>query len=179
LLLTVLHTPDGLEKKAEISAMWRSYVAECRMLLGERLNSQKASIDSAGVRVQALVREGIPAEEIVRVAQQEEVELIAMGSRGAFAASRAFLGSVSKRVMQTAHCPILTVPSTWIRNEERRPSSDDSFDEDGLEGRGFARDWDGSDGDGDYAERRRVKRRRQGKHGSDRKRRTGTRRVIE
>ena len=65
------------------------------------------------------------------------------------------------------------------RNTGWRPSSDGSFAENDLEGRTLARDWDASEGDGDYLERRRGKRRRQGKHGRDRKHRTGTWRVIE
>lgn len=65
------------------------------------------------------------------------------------------------------------------RDTDRRPRSDDSFAENGLEGRTLARDWGASEGDSDYSERRRGKRRRQGKHGRDRKHRTGTRRVIE
>jgi RNA recognition motif-containing protein len=65
------------------------------------------------------------------------------------------------------------------RDADRRPSSDYSFDQDGFNGRAFDRDWDGSNGDDGYAERRRARRRGQGKHGRDRKRLTGTRRVIE
>lgn len=111
LLLTVLHPPDGVGQLPEASALWRSYVSECRKLLRDRADSLKASVDSQGLSVQAILREGVPAEEIVRVAIEEEIELIALGSRGSFAAGRAFLGSVSKRVMQTAPCPTLTVPS--------------------------------------------------------------------
>lgn len=111
LLLTVFQTPEGLEQVPEAVGVWRDYVAECRKLLDERMSSLQASIDSPRLSTQVLFREGIPAERIVRVAIEEEVDLIALGSRGTFAAGRAFLGSVSKRVIQTAPCPTLTVPS--------------------------------------------------------------------
>jgi nucleotide-binding universal stress UspA family protein len=111
LLLTVLHAPGGLEANAEVNSLWRNYVAECRKLLAERMESLKASAESTRLSTQSLLREGIPAEQIVQVALDEEVDLIAVGSRGTFSAGRAFLGSVSKRVIQTAQCPVLTVPS--------------------------------------------------------------------
>jgi len=88
---------------------------EDSQLLRERMDSLSASADSTGLTTSALVREGIPAEEIVRVAIEEETDLIAVGSRGSFAAGRTYLGSVSKRVIQTAPCPTLTVPSLLSR----------------------------------------------------------------
>lgn len=111
LLLAALEAPEGLERNAEMSTLWRGYVTDCRALLGERLESLQTSLEAAGLEAEAMVREGVPAEQIVRVAIEEEMELIAMGSRGAFATSRALLGSVSKRVIQTAPCPILAIPS--------------------------------------------------------------------
>ncbi len=111
LLLSVLHTPKGLNKDIAVSQLWGEYVAECRALLKERLAvlSNTFGLDGAAARV--LLRDGIPAAEIVRAANQEEVDVIALGGRGSFAAGREFLGSVAKRVIQTASCPVLSVPS--------------------------------------------------------------------
>lgn len=111
LLLTVLYPPDGLESSPEAVAAWRDYAAECRDLLRSRGDILAFSSPDGQLTARGLVREGRPAEEIVRVASEEEVDLIALGGQGPFAAGRSFLGSVSKRVMQSASCPILTVPS--------------------------------------------------------------------
>ena len=111
LLLSVLHTPSGIEKDASTSQMWRQYLEECRALLKERLVFFSDTFGLEGSSSLVLLREGIPAAEIVRVADQEEVDLIAMGGRGSFTAGRRFLGSVAKRVIQTASCPVLTAPS--------------------------------------------------------------------
>jgi len=115
LLLSVLHTPVGLELDVNVSKMWQEYVGECRALLKERLEVLCRTFGSGTTGAQALLREGIPAAAIVRVAKQENVDLIAIGSRGSFAARRGFLGSVSKRVIQTAPCPVLTVPSLFSK----------------------------------------------------------------
>jgi len=79
-------------------------------------DSRRQSVVSAiDFSARELLLEGIPATEIVRVANQEETDIIAMGGRGSFAAGQEFLGSVAKRVIQTAPCPVLTVPSLLSR----------------------------------------------------------------
>ena len=111
MLLTVLHKPEGQVGDPDFNTMWWSYVKECRKLLVERVDSLRATVDSDNLSTQVLIREGIPAEQIIRAALDEDIDLIVLGSRGAYATDRALLGSVSKRVIQTAPCPTLVVPS--------------------------------------------------------------------
>lgn len=123
LLLSVLNPPESLERDAALRRLWWEYVGECRALLDDRLAVLSTTFGPEISSAQALLREGTPATQIVRVANQEEVDLIAMGSRGSFAAGRGFLGSVSKRVIQTARTPVLTVPSLLskrMRNKVRQ-----------------------------------------------------------
>lgn len=49
------------------------------------------------------------ADQIVDVAEEEEVGLIVMGSRGLGGVRRALMGSVSDSVVRHAHCPVLIV----------------------------------------------------------------------
>ena len=111
ILLSVLHTPTGLGKDLAVSRLWWEYVAECRALLKERLAVLSSTFGLEDSSAEVQLREGIPAAEIVRVANEEEVDVIAMGGRGSWTAGREFLGSVAKRFIQTARCPVLTVPS--------------------------------------------------------------------
>jgi nucleotide-binding universal stress UspA family protein len=55
------------------------------------------------------VVEGDPAEEILKHADQIGAELIAMGSRGRTGWVGAVLGSVSRKVLDRAGCPVLVV----------------------------------------------------------------------
>ena len=57
--------------------------------------------------VQTFVRAGAPADEIVRAANELEVELIVIGGRGKGAVEAILLGSVSYRVLHHAPCPVL------------------------------------------------------------------------
>jgi nucleotide-binding universal stress UspA family protein len=123
LMLSVLNTPAGLEKDTAIRELWWEYVGQCKSLLNERLGLISTTFGNDVGPALVLLREGLPAQEIVRVANQEEVDLIALGSRGSFAAGLSFLGSVAKRVIQTARCPVMTVPSLFSKRM-RRPMRD-------------------------------------------------------
>jgi nucleotide-binding universal stress UspA family protein len=54
---------------------------------------------------------GLPAEQLVEIAEDEGAELIVVGSRGRGAFKAAFLGSVSNSLVGIARCPVLIVPS--------------------------------------------------------------------
>jgi nucleotide-binding universal stress UspA family protein len=51
-----------------------------------------------------------PAEAILEEAARRGAELIVMGSRGAGAVRRFFVGTVAEAVLESARCPVLVVP---------------------------------------------------------------------
>ena len=55
-------------------------------------------------------RVGVPAEGLADIADDEDAELIVVGSRGRGAFAAAFLGSVSNSLVGVARCPVLIVP---------------------------------------------------------------------
>lgn len=59
------------------------------------------------IPVETVVRHGSPADEIVRRAAESGAGIIVMGSRGFGEMHAVLLGSVSERVLHTAHCPVL------------------------------------------------------------------------
>ncbi len=64
---------------------------------------------SKGVDVQTHAREGQPAEVIIDVANQEQADLIVVGSRGLTGIKRYLLGSVSSKVSEHAPCNVMIV----------------------------------------------------------------------
>lgn len=58
------------------------------------------------------VREGDVAQDIADFAETNEVDLIVMATRGLTGLDRFVLGSNTERVVRTAPCPVLTVPTT-------------------------------------------------------------------
>ena len=64
---------------------------------------------SQGIDYECKLLQGVPAEEIVKTAKSEKVDLIVMGSRGLTEVRAFLLGSVSDKVSHHAKCPILIV----------------------------------------------------------------------
>jgi len=63
----------------------------------------------AGYRVEQVPTIGNPADEILKVAETHEADLIVTGAKGLGAIGRFLLGSVSTRVVQHASCSVLVV----------------------------------------------------------------------
>ena len=55
------------------------------------------------------VTTGQPAARIVEVAEEEQADLIAMGTLGLTGLSHLLVGSTAEKVVRTAPCPVLTV----------------------------------------------------------------------
>ena len=64
---------------------------------------------TASVSVREIVREGYPASVIQEEAREEHADMIVMGSRGLSGLKHLLLGSIAERVVQKAHCPVLTL----------------------------------------------------------------------
>ena len=64
-----------------------------------------------------LVR-GYPADEIARLAEEEAVDMVVMGTHGRTGLTRLLMGSVAEAVVRRAGCPVLT-----IRQPEKRKAA--------------------------------------------------------
>jgi nucleotide-binding universal stress UspA family protein len=59
--------------------------------------------------VETMVKAGHPADEILNTAEEEDVGMILIGSRGQRAGARLLMGSVSREVANSADRPVLIV----------------------------------------------------------------------
>ena len=71
----------------------------------------KGKIEKAGLQGKAIARTlAQPAEAILEIAREKEIDLIVMGTRGRSRIKRLILGSVAQRVVGQAPCPVMVVP---------------------------------------------------------------------
>ncbi|MFB6198524.1 MAG: universal stress protein [Halobacteriaceae archaeon] len=63
----------------------------------------------ADVRVETTLLTGTPSQEIVRYAENQDCDLIVMGTHGRGGIDRLLLGSVAERVVRASDVPVLTV----------------------------------------------------------------------
>lgn len=77
---------------------------------GERLAEQVAErADDAGLDAETAVTRGLPSEEIVDYASDEDVDVVVMGRAGAGGAEAPHMGSVTDRVLRTTERPVFPV----------------------------------------------------------------------
>lgn len=67
----------------------------------------KEKLDKAGIKFTAVTECGDPAEAILKIAKEQQANVIIMGSRGLSGLSELLLGSVSTKVVQLAKVPVL------------------------------------------------------------------------
>lgn len=95
---------DGLVPRAAVAAF-----DDAQEEAAERLLAQTA-VEAGLADAERRVAAGHPAERLAELADEEDAELIVVGSRGRGAFKAAFLGSVSSSLVGVARCPVLIVP---------------------------------------------------------------------
>jgi len=86
-----------------------SYEQNMKALARERLDEVVTLKVPKGVKSCALVAHGSPAEEIVRIAADEDADIIVIGSHGLTGWRHIVFGSVAERVVRLAPCAVLTI----------------------------------------------------------------------
>ncbi len=104
--LILLHViPVRVYAFAEVGAVLSEDMEEGEEILRRGMELAR----SLGAEADQRLKRGIPAEEILRAAEEERVDLIAIGSRGLSGVKAFLLGSVSDKVSHHAKCPVLIV----------------------------------------------------------------------
>jgi nucleotide-binding universal stress UspA family protein len=75
----------------------------------EKLQQVVAEKISAGVRTRQIVASGNAADEIVAIADLENVDLLVIATHGWTGWRRFMFGSVTEKVIRSVTCPVLTV----------------------------------------------------------------------
>ena len=86
----------------QLRKVWRAWALEQLVRLTARARAAK-------VRSTSSVREGVEAIEIARLARSRRAAMIVMGTHGRTGLGRVLLGSVARRVLGLASCPVVTV----------------------------------------------------------------------
>ena len=75
----------------------------------ERLLKILTPQEQTGLKPEFELRAGTPYFEIVRYAQDRNIDLIVMGTHGRGGVAHMVMGSVAEKVVRKAPCPVLTV----------------------------------------------------------------------
>jgi nucleotide-binding universal stress UspA family protein len=78
----------------------------------EVLERAKEAAAKAGVEAKTRYETGDPADTVLRVAEEENVDLIIVGNKGMTGAKRFLLGSVPNKISHHSPCDVLIVRTT-------------------------------------------------------------------
>ena len=91
---------------------WERLAADVKRAGEVTAKRTAAALEGLKVPVETVVRQGVPANEILQAAEELHADLIVMGSRGWGQLKAMLLGSVSEHVLHHATCPVLIARAT-------------------------------------------------------------------
>jgi len=92
----------------DVGAMTR-IAEEQRMMAQKELDKIVNRLREGGLKARPMLKVGSPFLEIIHAAKNEGSDLIVMGTHGRTGLAHVLMGSVAERVVQKAHCPVLTI----------------------------------------------------------------------
>jgi nucleotide-binding universal stress UspA family protein len=125
----LVHVMSGIEFLPHVSEQWREEYEE---EMEDRLRGLVAGLPvPEGCTVSPQVLEGEPAHELLDFAEGRGIEMLVAGSHGHSFVGRLLMGSVSTRLIRSAHVPVLVVPPADVTEEvlveDHRGAPRDSF----------------------------------------------------
>ncbi len=103
-LLSVVEAPT-IEQETKAQEVMSSVQQVEKLLEGA-----KTAFSGEGIEAETIEREGMPSFTICDVADELDVNLIVMGSRGMGLTAEGAAESVTNRVINLSPCPVLIVP---------------------------------------------------------------------
>ena len=104
----------------EVSVLYVIEDPDASFMPPARLAKACGALRAANVRASLEVREGVPAEEILRAAREKKADLIAMSTHGRGGVARLIAGSVAEEVLRKSKVPVLvTRPETAVHPWKR------------------------------------------------------------
>jgi len=104
-VLPLLAIEDALMKGKDVESLRTEALAELQQLVGQMAKD----LSFSGLKHAARVAAGDPAEEIVAAAKREKIDLIVIATHGRSGLPRAFLGSITEKVVRLSPVPVLTL----------------------------------------------------------------------
>ena len=87
--------------------------AECRRDGEAYLRQFQNACSKEYVEARTILAEGYPPEEILKVADRENVDLIVIGVRRKSSVERTVTGKTSDEIIRNAKCPVIVINTPW------------------------------------------------------------------
>ncbi|AKB28061.1 Universal stress protein [Methanosarcina siciliae T4/M] len=108
-----IHALYVVDTPSVISEDWtagKEAIREMMMNSGKKVISKiKKIVEESGVEVKEVLLEGYPANEIINFAENNNMDLIVMGTLGKTGFERLLMGSVAEKVVRHSKVPVVVV----------------------------------------------------------------------
>ncbi len=115
----VIEFPPGMDPEQPVNKM---YLDRLREESDGKLRDTIAEIERGGATAQGRLETGIASQALAETAEALGSGLVVLGTRGLTGLNHLLIGSTAERLVRTASCPVLTVPS----KREPQPAGEES-----------------------------------------------------
>ncbi len=114
-LLHVLTPPVAYAGPEVPGALWGELQEKNRRAAQEELHRLAFQVKGPKVRVHTVLAEGVPFDQILRVAKRLRCDLIVIATHGRTGLAHMVMGSVAENIVRRSTCPVLTVRPAAIK----------------------------------------------------------------
>ncbi len=118
--ITILHVVENIPIPPSVgfSAERKTWAKELqaarrdlKIEMHEKLTKQASYLKKDGIQVLVKVVHGYPDEEIIRIANENDHDIVIMAKRRKLAGLKAILklGSISRKVLEKIYCPVMLI----------------------------------------------------------------------
>jgi universal stress protein A len=108
-LLHILEMPAVERTEGYVSVSVVDYIRQHEVERRRALDTYAHQARDAGLRCDVTLVHGVPFQQVLDHARDQEVDLILMGTQGRTGLPHMVLGSVAEKVVRLAPCPVLVV----------------------------------------------------------------------
>lgn len=113
----IIHVVDTLSVVSDLWTAGKEMIHEMMIRDGKKILSEaRKTIEDSGVKVKDVLLDGHPGEEIIRFAENNNMDLIVVGTLGATGLEKFLMGSVAEKVVRLSKVPVLVVRSCNSEN---------------------------------------------------------------
>ena len=94
---------------ASVDPYWESVHEAWEKQGQQAVNSVKSLGEKKGVNVEPVLLDGNPSEELIQYAEEEEMDIVVMGTLGKTGLNRLLLGSVAENLVRHSKVPVMVV----------------------------------------------------------------------
>jgi nucleotide-binding universal stress UspA family protein len=89
-------------------------------VIRKRLNDLKDDHESPAFKLKVILKIGDPYDEIMKLYEAENIEMIFMGAKGVSEREGLYLGSLCEKILRTISCPVISVKDVNVANRFKK-----------------------------------------------------------